>query len=132
MVSATYVDLLVDVDSTGKILGTANLGLNQVVAVDGGRVGNGRHASRHELENGHLGGGILASNAVGAELEVGNTTLNLLLVGVVQVRVKNLLGVCEGAVETAADNGKVLGHLLVVDEVALFPVVLLDLSSRGI
>jgi hypothetical protein len=41
--------------------------------------------------------------------------------------VQNLLGICEGAVETAAHNGEVLRHLLVVDEVALLPVVLLDL-----
>lgn len=123
------VDLLVDVDSALEILLTTNLGLNQVVAVDGGGVGNGGHASRHELEDGHLGGGILAGNTIGAETEVGDTALDVLLVGVVQVRVEDLLSVGEGAVETAADNGEVLGHLLVVDEVALLKKVLLDLFS---
>lgn len=121
------VDLLVDVDSALEILLTTNLGLNQVVAVDGGGVGNGGHASGHELEDGHLGGGILAGNAIGAEAEVRGTALNVLLMGVVQVRVEDLLSVGKGAVETAADNGEVLGHLLVVDEVTLLKKVLLDL-----
>lgn len=133
------VDLLVDVDGTVKILGATDLGLDQMVTVDGGRVSDGGHAGGHELEDGHLGGGVLASYAVRAQLEVGNTALELLLVGVVQMGVENLLGVRQGLVKASADDGEVLGHLLVVDEVALLPVVLLDLSkvsarivSRGI
>ena len=54
------VDLLVDVDGTRQILHTANLGLNQVVAVHGGRDSSGVHARRHELEEGHLRGCVLA------------------------------------------------------------------------
>lgn len=124
------VDLLVDVDSALEILLTTNLGLNQVVAVDGGGIGNGGHASGHELEDGHLGGGILAGNAIGAEAEVRDTALNVLLMGVVQMGVEDLLSQGEGAVETAADDGEVLGHLLVVDKVTLLKKVLLDLFSH--
>lgn len=121
------VDLLVNADSTGQVLVAANLGLNQVVAVDGGGVRNGGHAGGHELEDCHLGSGVLTSNTVGPQLEVGGAALDFLTFWVVQVRVEDLLGVCEGAVEPRPDDGEVLGHLLVVDEVALLPVVLLDL-----
>ena len=121
------VDLLVDANGALEILGTANLGLNQVVAVDGAGVGDRGHAGRHELEDSHLCGGILAGNTVGSQLEIGNATLDLLAVGVIQVRVENLLGVGERAVEAGTHDGEVLRHLLVVDEVVLLPVVLADL-----
>jgi hypothetical protein len=121
------VDLLVDADGALEILLAADLGLNQVVAVHGSGVGDRGHAGRHELEDGHLGGGILAGNAIRAQPEVRDTALDLLAMGVVEMRVEDLLGICEGPVEAAAHNRKVLGHLLVVDEVALLPVVLPDL-----
>jgi hypothetical protein len=121
------VDLLVDADGAVKILLTTDLSLDQVIAVDGGRVGDLVHAGAHELKDSHLGGGILASNAIRAKLEVRATTLDLLAMRIVQVRVENLLGIGQGTVEAAADDGEVLGHLLVVDEVVLLPVVLLDL-----
>ena len=92
------VDLLVNADGARKILGTTHLSLNQVVTVYGGRVGNGRHASRHELENGHLGGGILAGDAVGPQPEVGDAPLDVLAVRVVEMGVEDLLGVGEGTV----------------------------------
>ena len=58
------VDLLVDVLCAGEVLDALDLGLNQVVAVDGRRNSRLRHAGRHELEKSHLGGGILASNTL--------------------------------------------------------------------
>ena len=125
------VDLLVDVVGAGQILLTTNLGLDEMVAVDGGGSGNRGHAGGHELEDGHLGGGILAGDTVGAELEVAGAALDLLAVGVVQVGVENLLGKGKGAVEARADNAQVLAHLLVVDVVALFPVGHLDLAGEG-
>lgn len=125
------VNLLVDVLSSCKILLTTNLGLNQVVTVDGGGGSDRGHTCRHELQNGHLGGGILASNAVRAELEIRGTTLNLLSVGVVKMRVENLLGIGQGTVKTLADDGKVFVHLGVVEVVALLPVGHLDLSGEG-
>lgn len=102
------VDLLVDIDGTSKILVTTNLGLNQVVTVDSGGSGHRGHACRHELQNSHLGSGILTGDTVRAELEVGLSTLDLLSVRVVKVRVQNLLSVGQRAVETSADNVQVL------------------------
>lgn len=61
------VDLLVDVLGSGKVLKTLDLGLNQVVAVDGGGDSGLGHTGRHELKDGHLGGGILAGNSLLAE-----------------------------------------------------------------
>ena len=118
------VDLLVDLNGTCKILSTANLGLNQVVAVDSGGVGHGGHARGHELQNGHLGSGILAGHAIRAELEVGDPTLDVLTVRVVEVGVEDLLSIGQGSVEALANNGQVLGHLLVIDEVVFLVVVL--------
>ena len=126
------VDLLVDVVGASQILLATNLGLNQVVAVDGGGSSDAGHAGAHELEEGHLGGGILASNTVGAELEVAGATLDLLTVRVVQVRVKNLLSEGERpVVQSGPDNAQVLAHLLVVDEVALLEVGHLNLLGEG-
>lgn len=125
------VDLLVDLVGAGQILGAADLGLDEMVAVDSGRGGHGGHASGHELEDGHLSGGILAGDAVGAELEVALAALDLLVMGIIQVRVEDLLGVGERAVEALADDAEVLAHLLVVDEVALPPVGHFDLLGEG-
>jgi hypothetical protein len=102
-----------------------------VVTVDGGGSGNAGHAGAHELEESHLGGGILASNTIGAELEVAGATLDLLTVRVVQVRVQNLLS--EGkrpVVQSGPDNAQVLAHLLVVDVVASLGVGHLDLLAE--
>lgn len=122
------VDFLVDADGASQILAATNLGLDQVIAVHSGRVGDGVHASGHELQDGHLSGGVLASNAVRAELQVRLATLDFLAVGIIQVRVENLLGIVQRSVETGTNNGEVLGHLLVVDEVVILPVVLADLQ----
>lgn len=89
--SQEVVDLLVNVDSAREILGTANLGLNKMVAVDGGGDSGSGHARRHELEQGHLRSRILARNAVGAQLEVAHTTSDVLVCGIVEMSVKDLL-----------------------------------------
>ena len=121
------VNLLVDSDCPLKILGTADLRLDQVIAVYSRGVGDGRHTSRHELQDRHLRGGVLTGDAVGTKLQVGRAPLNILAVRVIEVRVQDLLGVRQRAVKTAPDDCQVLGHLLVIYEVALFMVVLLDL-----
>lgn len=102
--SKEVINFLVNLVRTSKILVTSNLGLDQVVTVDGSRSSDGGHASRHELQNGHLSSGILASDTVGAELQVGLATLNLLSVRIVKVRVQNLLGVCERTLQATTDN----------------------------
>ena len=128
--SQEIVDLLVDVHSACKILWSANLCFNQMVTVDSCRIRNGGHAGGHELENCHLSGRILACNAVGTELQVADPTFDLLAVRVVEVRIQDLFGIGERAIESRADNGEVFGHLLVVDEVALLLVVLADLPVQ--
>lgn len=105
------VDLLVDLVGTDKVLLTSNLSLNQVIAVHSGRRGDRWHAGRHELQDGHLSGSILASNTVGAHSKVRLATLNVLTVRVIEVRVQDLLGVGQRAPQTLTDNVKVLGHL---------------------
>jgi hypothetical protein len=127
------VDFLVDVLSAGQILLSANLSLDKMVTVDGGGSRNRRHAGRHELEDSHLGGGILTSYTVGAELEVALASHNLLTMGIVQMGVQDLLGEGKRSVQTSANNLEVLAHLLVVDVVALLPVGHFDLAGqRGI
>jgi hypothetical protein len=124
------VDLLVDIIGAGEILCAADLGLDKMVAVHRRRRLDLGHAGRHELQDGHLGGGVLASYAVGAELEVAGAALNLLVVRVVEMRVEDLLGKGERAVEALAHDAQVLAHLLVVDVVALLEVVHLDLAGQ--
>jgi hypothetical protein len=103
-----------------------------VVTVDGSGGLDGGHASGHELKDSHLSSGILASNTVRAELEVGGTTLDVLTVGVVKVRVQDLLGVGERALQTSTNDVEVLGHLLVVNVVALLVDGHLDLLVKRV
>ena len=53
------VDLLVEVLGPVQILLALNLGLDQVVAVDGGGHRHLVETRRDELEHGHLGSGVL-------------------------------------------------------------------------
>ena len=53
------VDLLVEVLGPVQILLALNLGLDQVVAVDGGGHRHLGETRRDELEHGHLGSGVL-------------------------------------------------------------------------
>lgn len=124
------VDLLVDVDGSGKILLTSNLGLDQMVTVHGGGGLDGGDTGGHELQNGHLGGGILAGGSIGSQLEVGLSSDNLLLVGLVEMAVENLLGVGQGSLESLLDDLDVLGVLLEVEEVVGLPVVHSDLGVQ--
>ena len=92
-------------------LAVAEARKSKVIAVDCGRSSDGRHASRHELQNGHLSSGILASNTVGAQSQVGLAALNFLAMRVIKVRVQDFLGVGERAIQATAHNVQVLGHL---------------------
>lgn len=44
--------------------------------------------------------------------------------GLVEMSIENLLGICQGSVESGLDNVDILNVLLVVDEVLLLPDVL--------
>lgn len=48
----------------------------------------------------YLGSGILASNTIGTELEVGLSTLNVLVVGIVQMSVDDLLSEGHGLAQS--------------------------------
>ena len=52
--SEKVVHFLVDVDRPSQVFHTANLGLNQMVAVDGSGDGGLWETSRHELKDRHL------------------------------------------------------------------------------
>ena len=78
--------------------------LDEVIAVDGGGDQGLGQARGDELQHGHLRRGILHRHAVGAQPEVAHAALDVLGLGVVKVAVHHLLGVGQGAVETAADH----------------------------
>ena len=65
------VDLAVGVEGDLEVDVGADLGLDEVVAVDGGRHGHLGQAGGHELQQRHLGGGVLHGDAVGVEVGVG-------------------------------------------------------------
>lgn len=81
------VDFLVDFLGTGQVLFAAQLGLDQVIAMDGGRDGHPRKTTRNELHHRHLGGGVLHPHPVGSQSQVTLSTLDVLLFRIVQVRV---------------------------------------------
>lgn len=62
--SQEVVDLLVDIDGSSEIFDTSDLGLDQMITVHRGWDGGLRKTGRHELENGHLGGGILTCDSL--------------------------------------------------------------------
>lgn len=78
-----------------------------------------------------MSGSILACYTIWAEFEVGDTTLDFLLMWLVEMSVENLFCVCEGSIESCLDNVDVFNVLLVVDEVIGLPNVLVDLRVAG-
>ncbi|EEQ36878.1 aconitate hydratase, mitochondrial precursor [Clavispora lusitaniae ATCC 42720] len=129
--SQEVVNFLVQVNGSSQILDTTNLGLNQVVTVHGGRSGNLRHTSRHELQNGHLSGGILTGNSVWSQLQVGDTSFNLLFVWVVQVTVQQLFSVSQRSVQSLLDDVDVFQVLFVLDVRKILQQVLVHLGVSG-
>ena len=91
------VDLVVAVDGLLEVRVRADLGLDQVVAMHRGRHGRLGFSSLHELQQGHLRGGILHGHTVGRKVHVirtpGEGGLGLSLP---QVGVQNLLGEGQG------------------------------------
>ena len=64
------VDLGVGVDGGVEVDHGADLGLDEVVAVDGGGHGDLGQAGGHELQQRHLRRGVLHGDAVGVEVGV--------------------------------------------------------------
>ena len=69
-----------------------------------------------------MGGGILASDTVGTELEIAAATLDLLAMRIVQMRVEDLLSEGEWAIKALAHNAQILTEALVIDVVAGLPI----------
>ena len=67
--------LLVAADCAVEVFLGIRLGGDEVVAVHGGRDCNFGAASLHELQEGHLGGGVLHGHAVRGEVNIGLATL---------------------------------------------------------
>ena len=63
----------------GLVVVGALVGQQQVVAVDGGGHGGLVAAGLHELQDGHLGGGVLHGHAVGAQGQGGLAALQFLV-----------------------------------------------------
>jgi hypothetical protein len=87
------VDLAVGLAGGAHVRLRTGVGLDQVIAVDGGGHCGGVAARQHELKQRHLGGGILHGHAVGARRNVALAGRELLVLGVVEVAEEDLLGV---------------------------------------
>jgi hypothetical protein len=52
----------------------------------------------------NLGSGVLAGNAIGTELEVRLSTFDVLVVGIIQVTIDDLLGEGQGPAQSVVDD----------------------------
>ena len=64
------VDLFVDILSSCQVLFASDLRFDQMVTMDCSGGSDGRHPSRHELEDRHLGRGILTCDPVRSKLQI--------------------------------------------------------------
>src|SRR4029453_1733134 len=104
------VDLGVELDGQAEVDVGPGPGVDEVVAVHGGRHRGGRQAGGHELEQRHLGGGVLHGQPVGVEVAVAAAPLELLAVGVAQVVDQDLLRPGERSAEPFAAEGDPFGQ----------------------
>ena len=86
------VDLVVVLERGQQVGLAVHPGLDEVVAVHGRRHLDLVEAGGHELEQGHLGGGVLHGHAVRAQVGVRAAPLELLARRVVEVVDEDLLG----------------------------------------
>lgn len=77
--------------SSGQIFGASSLRLDQMIAVDRRGHSHTRQAAADELQHGHLSRGVLHSYTVGTQTQVSATAVDVLVVGVIEVAVHNLL-----------------------------------------
>jgi hypothetical protein len=104
------VDLFVVLDRARQVLGGSALGANEVVAVH--RRGH-RHALAarlHELQQRHLGRGVLQRDTIDVESKDRTTALPFLAVEVVAVRYQDFFREGQAAAERLAGTGKTVGH----------------------
>lgn len=77
-----------------------------MIAVDGRRDGDGGDTRGDELDECHLGGGVLEGDALRAEFEESLATHGGERVWVIEVAVEDFLGESEGPVEAVAHGGE--------------------------
>ena len=104
------VHLAVGVERELEVDLGAGLGLDEVVAVHGGRHRHPCEARGHELQQRHLGGGVLHGDAVGVEVVVACGPARASWLGVAEVVDEDLLGEREPAAEAVAPEGHPLGE----------------------
>ena len=91
----------------------ALVGLNQVVAVNRGGHGGLGAARSDELEERHLGCGVLHGHAVRPQLQIAGARIEFLAGGMREVAEQDLLCVGEGTVEAPSDHFEVALQALV-------------------
>jgi len=74
--------------------------------------GSGVSAREHELQDRHLGGGILHCDAIRAQLEVGGAAIELLF-RIGQMTEENLLRQGQGPTKAAPDDGQTFAGCVV-------------------
>ena len=119
------VDLAVDVEGELEVEVGAGLGQDQVVAVDGARHRRLVEAGGHELQQRHLGGGVLHGDPVRVEVGVADAAVEPGVAGRAQVVEQDLLGEGERPAEALAAEGDPFG------EPAVHAVDELDRGGRG-
>ena len=117
------VDLTVRVVRHRQIFVGPYVGLDQVVAVHRRRHRDLGQARGHELQQGHLGRGVLHRDAVGVELRVRLAPIEPARLGVGQVVDQDLLGEREGPTQPTPTDRHTAGQL---------GVDLLDQFERGV
>ena len=103
------VDLGVGVDGALEIAIRADMRLDQVVAMHGGRHGDARQVGRDELEQGHLRGCVLHRDAVGAVVGVVDTAPEADGLRILAVGDQHLLGEGQRAAEAAPSRCHAVG-----------------------
>jgi hypothetical protein len=108
------VDLVVLQVRRVQIRVGALVGADQVVTVDGGGQGDLVAAGHHELQDGHLGRGVLHGDAVGGQIEEALAPLKGLVLGVDHVGEQDLLAQGQRPAQAAAAD-RVGGALALVE-----------------
>src|SRR5690606_4843240 len=107
------VDLVVGLGGDLEVLERTDLGLDQVVAVHGGGDGGLVESGGHELQQRHLGGGVLHGDPVRVEVGVAAAALHLLALAVPEVVDQDLLGEREGPAEALTTDADGVGQPVV-------------------
>ncbi len=96
------IDFFVGVFGFGEVEINAVTSADQVVAVDGGGGGDLGASGEHELEDRHLSGGVLESDAVGIEQDGGLAACEILGFWIGHVAEEDLFGERQAATQTTS------------------------------